>query len=108
MPYLIEHAIDGFNLTNHNDEYSFMVPSKLLIDEDNPLGYRMRVPLHELNKDYSIYKYETKEGLHPELLCHLFGIKSDSVDKLSPKHIVPYEEPTIRCTKLVDLDNYIS
>jgi hypothetical protein len=108
MPYLIEHGIDGFNLSDPHDGYSFMVPSKLLIDEDNPLGYRMNVPLQELNEDYSIYKYKTKEGLNPELLCRLFGIKSDSAQKLSPKHIIPYEEPFITCTKLVDLDNYIS
>jgi hypothetical protein len=108
MPYLIEHGIDGFNLCNSYDGYSFMVPSKLLIDEDNPLEYRMNVPLLELNKDYSIYKYETKEGLNPELLCCLFGIKSDSAEKLSPKHIIPYGEPFITSTKLVDLDNYIS
>jgi hypothetical protein len=108
VPYLIKHEIDGFNLSNHRDGFSFMVPSKLLINKDNLLEYRKNVPLRELNEDYTIYKYETNVGLHPELLCRILGIKSDSVEELSPKHIIPYEEPSIRCTKLVDLDNYIS
>ena len=107
VPYLIAHNIDGFNFHIPSDGYSFLVPSKLVVNKKKVLQYRTYITVEELESDFSNYKYKTKEGVSRNILCEIFS-HSGSDKKLEQAHMMDYKEPSIQSTELVNIEEYLS